>query len=165
MLSRFCVRRARMIPLALFLLLALFSPKLAHAQAQDPSVMVTKVAVTFFTHNDNKDHDTSVSVRVRNQVGFHRFQDIARLDNFAGNEEFGDNPPSTHTYDLLLASDHIALDSLNATEFTVTEAPNGNDRWIFDVSIAISTSDGNSFSSTPVTVVLDQDNRTFTGIA
>ena len=43
-------------------------------------------------------------------------------------------------------------------------APTGHDRWIFDATITITASDGSQFSSTTPGIILDQDNRTFTGI-
>ena len=79
----------------------------------DLNATITKISASFFTHNDNKDHDTSVSVLVQNRISVFLSQDLARLDNFAGNDEFGDNPPSTNTFDLTLASENIKLGELS----------------------------------------------------
>lgn len=94
----------------------------------DPNATVTKVTVTFFTHNDNKDHDTSVSVLVQNRTSLFLSQDLARLDNFAGNQEFGDNPPSTNTFVLPLVSKDIKLSQLTLPTYKITIAPVGHDR-------------------------------------
>jgi len=130
----------------------------------DLNATITKISASFFTHNDNKDHDTSVSVLVQNRISVFLSQDLARLDNFAGNDEFGDNPPSTNTFDLTLASENIKLGELSLPTYRITIAPNGHDRWIFDATITITASDGSQFSSTTPGIILDQDNRTFTGI-
>lgn len=130
----------------------------------DPNATITKVSVTFFTHNDNKDHDTSVSVVVQNRVNLFLSQDLARLDGFAGNQEFGDNPPSTNMFVLPLASSDIKLSQLTLPTYSVTIAPVGNDRWIFDCTVTITASDGSQFSSTKQGIILDQDNRNFVGV-
>jgi len=126
---------------------------------------ISRVSVSFFTHNDNKDFDTSVSVFVQNKVGIFTTQDLARLENFAGNDEFGDNPPSTHAFDLFLASDMLQFDPMRSLPiFAITVAPNGHDRWIFDVTITITTSDGAQYSGRANGIVLDQDNRIYNGV-
>ncbi len=130
----------------------------------DPNATITKVSISFFTHNDNKDHDTSVSVLVQNKANIFLSQDLATLDNFAGNQEFGDNPPSTNTFVLPLASNDIKISQLTLPIYTITIAPVGHDRWIFDCTVTIAASDGSQFSSTKQGIILDQDNRTFTGV-
>jgi hypothetical protein len=130
----------------------------------DLNATITGVRASFFTHNDNKDHDTSVSVFVQNRVNMFLAQDIARLEHFAGNTEFGDDPPSTHGFDLGLASDNIRLSELNLPTFRITVAPVGDDRWIFDVTLTIAASDGSQSSSTTTGIILDQDNRIFNGV-
>ena len=133
-------------------------------QMPDPNATITRVSVTFVTHNDNKDYDTSVSVVVQNRSSIFLSQDLARLDNFAGNQEFKDNPPSTNSFVLPLASNDIKLSQLTLPTYTVTIAPVGNDRWIFDCTVTITASDGTQFSSTKTGIILDQDNRTFAGV-
>ncbi|HLZ63197.1 MAG TPA: hypothetical protein VKR06_40210 [Ktedonosporobacter sp.] len=136
-----------------------------HARV-DPNATITNISVSFFTHNDNKDHDTSISVLVQVPVNFYLSQDLARLDNFAGgdNDEFGDNPPSTHTFNLTLASRNIKLsDITNLPTFRITIAPNGHDRWIFDATFRITLSDGTQLSFTTTNIILDQDNRIYVG--
>ena len=46
----------------------------------------------------------------------------------AGNTEFKDNPSSTHSYDLNLASQNITLKDLTVPMYTITIAPNEHDR-------------------------------------
>ena len=129
----------------------------------DLNTTIAGVRVSFFTHNDNKDHDTSVSVLMQNRLNIFLIQDLARLENFAGNTEFGDNPPSTHAFDLELASNDIRLSQLTVPTFRIQIAPVGHDRWIFDVTFTIIASDGSQFSSTNFGIILDQDNRVYNG--
>jgi hypothetical protein len=131
----------------------------------DLNATITKISATFVTHNDNKDHDTSISMTVQNAASsiFLR-QDLAHLDSFAGNSEFGDNPPSTNTIPLRLVSTDIKLSQLTVPTYTITISPTGRDRWIFDVTVTIQASDGTQFSTTKNGVILDQDNRTFSGV-
>src|SRR5579859_5433294 len=42
----------------------------------DPNATITNISVSFFTHNDNKDHDTSISVLVQVPVNFYLSQDL-----------------------------------------------------------------------------------------
>jgi hypothetical protein len=129
----------------------------------DLNATIDRISVTFFTHNDNKDHDTSVSMVVQNRANIFLSQDLARLDNFAGNQEFGDNPPSTNTFVLPLVS-NVKLGELTLPTYKITIAPNGHDRWIFDCTVTIKASDGSQFSSSQQGIILDQDNRTFNGV-
>jgi hypothetical protein len=83
---------------------------------------------------------------VQNRANIFLSQDLARLDNFAGNQEFGDNPPSTNTFVLPLVS-NVKLGELTLPTYKITIAPNGHDRWIFDCTVTIKASDGSQFSS------------------
>jgi len=121
------------------------------------------INVSFFTHNDDKDGDTSVSVSVENKVNLWFSQLLASLNDFAGNIGFADNPPSTHAFDLVLASSNITMSSINAPIFTIKIAPNGHDRWIFDVTFTFTFSDNSQFTSGKTGIILDQDNRIYTG--
>jgi hypothetical protein len=129
----------------------------------DPNATITNISITFVTHDDNKDFDTAVSVVVQEKFSFFN-QNLASLTNFAGSTEFGDNPPSTHTFNLPLASQNVTLSSLtNAPTYSITINPNGHDTWIFDVTVTITTSDGSQFVSPLATARLTQDQRTFNG--
>jgi hypothetical protein len=130
----------------------------------DPNATIAKVSVTFVTHDDNKDHDTSVSVDVQNKTSIFLSQDLARLDNFAGNQEFGDKPASTNTFVLPLTSTSVKVSELLLPTYAITIHPNGHDRWIFDCTVTITASDGSQFSSSKGGIILDQDNRTFSGV-
>ena len=130
----------------------------------DPNATITKVSITFVTHDDNKDHDTSVSVDVQNKTSIFLSQDLARLDNFAGNQEFGDKPPSTNTFVLPLASNGVKVSELLLPIYSITIHPNGDDRWIFDCAVTLTASDSSQFSATKQGIILDQDNRTFSGV-
>lgn len=130
----------------------------------DPNAIITKVSITFVTHDDNKDHDTSVSVDVQNKTNIFLSQDLARLDNFAGNQELGDKPPSTNTFVLPLASNNVKVSDLVLPTYTIGIQPNGHDRWIFDCTITIAASDQSQFSTTKRGIILDQDNKVFSGV-
>jgi hypothetical protein len=130
----------------------------------DVNATIANINASFFTHNDNKDHDTGVSVVVQNPLNIFLSQDLARLENFAGNTEFGDNPPSTHSFDLALVSNGIKLSQLTVPTYAITIAPVGHDRWIFDFTVRITASDGSQFTSTEFGIILDQDNRIHRGI-
>ena len=151
-----------MMRIAMLVALILATALGTTAQAQGDAT-ITGVTVTFITHNDNKDNDTAVSFILQNKVSMTLTKDIGKLNNFANNSEFGDNPPSQHSYDLELASDNIRVSELNVPVFTVEIAPNGHDRWIFDCKITIAASDGSRYTSTTRGIVLDQDNRTYKG--
>jgi hypothetical protein len=129
----------------------------------DPSAVIDRVSVSFFTHNDNKDFDTSVSVFVVNPINIFLSQLIAKKDGADGDLEYKDNPPSTHEFDLDLVSTNISLAQLTFPTYTVRIAPTGHDRWIFDVTVRLHTSDGSEFASTDMGIVLDQDNRVHSG--
>jgi hypothetical protein len=130
----------------------------------DPSsATLTGVNVTFFTHNDDKDSNTSVSVSVENKVSLFFSELLASLNDFAGNQGFGDNPPSTYTFALVLASQNITMSSITTPTFTITIAPTGHDRWIFDVTFTFAFSDNTQFTSGKTGIILDQDNRIYTG--
>jgi hypothetical protein len=129
----------------------------------DPNAVVDAVSVSFFTHNDNKDKDTSVSVFVMNPVNLFLTQLIAKKEDADGNRTYGDNPPSTHGFDLDLVSANVTLAQLTVPTYIVRIGPTGNDKWIFDVTVRLHISDGSEFASTDTGIVLDQNNRIFTG--
>jgi hypothetical protein len=130
----------------------------------DPNATITNIRVSFFTHDDDKDGNTSVSVLVQNRGNWFFPQDIARLENFAGNMGFRDDPPSTHAFDLALASENIRLSDVTIPTYSITIAPTGNDRWIFDMTFTLTASDGFQSSSTTRGIILDQNNRTREGV-
>jgi hypothetical protein len=137
---------------------------LTPARAGDPNAKLTKVRVTFVTHHDNKDHDTRLDVTVKNKQTLFLSQDLAEGRDLAHEVEFKDSPPSTHSFDLDLKAKNTALKDITLPTYNVHIQPNGNDRWIFDVTITLEFSDGSSFSSEKKGVILDQDNRDYSGV-
>jgi hypothetical protein len=149
----------------LFVLAAIATLSCNSVLAADPSAKLTKVSIRFDTpaSNDNKDHDTKVSVSVKNKINLFLSQDLAELINFAGDTEFKD--PSSHTFDLPLKSDSLVLKDITLPVILIRIAPNGNDRWIFSYTVTLTFSDGTVLSSTSKTnVILDQNNTTHEGV-
>jgi len=123
--------------------------------------LLTKVSIRFVTHNDNKDHDTVLNVSVKNRVSIFLSEDLAEGLNLGGDMEFVD--PSTHSFDLVLKSNTITLKDISLPIVNIHIQPNGHDRWIFDYTVSLVFDDGKSFSSTKTGIVLDQDNRDYSG--
>jgi len=123
---------------------------------------LTGVKIRFNTHNDNKDHDTSLNVLVKNKVNMFLSEDIAEGLNLGGNTEFVD--PSTHEFDLALKSNNMKLEDIVLPLVSIHIQPNGNDRWIFDYTVMLMFEGGKTFSSSKSGVILDQDNRHYSGV-
>jgi hypothetical protein len=123
---------------------------------------LTGVTIRFMTHNDNKDHDTRLDVSVKNRVTMFLSEDLAEGQNLGGDMEFDD--PSTHEFNLNLASDSITLKDIVLPVTNIHIQPNGHDRWIFDFTVKLIFDDGKTFSSSKTGVILDQDNRDYTGV-
>ncbi|WP_295667275.1 hypothetical protein [uncultured Mucilaginibacter sp.] len=134
----------------------------ANVFAQASDATVTKVTITFNTHNDNKDHDTQLNVSIKTKVNLFLSKDIATGNNLGGDMEFVD--PSTHSFDLVLRSDNIKVSDLQLPIIDIDVQPNGNDRWIFDYVVQLTFSDGNTYSSKSQGVILDQDNKHYEGV-
>ena len=124
--------------------------------------LLTKVSVRFVTHNDNKDHDTRLDVRVKNRTSIFLSEDIAEGLNLGGDMEFVD--PSSHSFDLVLKSNSITLKDITLPIVNIDIQPNGHDRWIFDYTLSLIFDNGKTFSSTQTGIVLDQDNKHHTGV-
>ncbi|MBB3256231.1 hypothetical protein F4827_001057 [Paraburkholderia bannensis] len=123
---------------------------------------LVRASITFFTHNDNKDHDTVLNVLVKNKVSMFLSEDLAKGENLGGDQEFSD--PSTHQFDLSLLSTTTTIADLNVPVVNIHIQPNGHDRWIFDYTLALAFDNGKTFSSSESGIVLDQDNRDHTGV-
>ena len=123
---------------------------------------LTAVKIRFVTHNDNKDHDTILNVTVRNRVNLFLSEDLAEGLNLGGDMEFVD--PSTHEFNLALKSTTTTLADISLPLVNIHIQPKGHDRWIFDYTVSLIFDNGKSFSSNKTGVVLDQDNKDFTGV-
>lgn len=123
---------------------------------------LTGVKIRFTTHNDNKDHDTRLNVSVKNRVSMFLSQDLAEGIDMAHDVEFND--PSTHEFDLTVKDSTVTVKDIGLPVVNIDIQPNGHDRWIFDYTVSLRFEDGKTFSSTKSGIVLDQDNRHFTGV-
>jgi len=72
--------------------------------------------------------------------------------------------PSTHPFDLVLKSDKVTLKDITLPVVNIHIQPHGKDRWIFDYKVSLIFSDGSTFSSTKTGIILDQDNKDYTGV-
>jgi hypothetical protein len=122
------------------------------------------VTIRFVTHDDNKDHNTKLDVRVSNRVTPFLSQDLAEGLDLGQSTEFKDRPPSTHSFDLPLKSKDVALKDITLPTYNIHIQPVGNDRWIFDVTITLVFDDGSSFSSERRGIILDQNNKDYSGV-
>jgi len=148
------------VSVAVLLVLTLLNGSAMYAA--DPKAKLTKVTVRFDTHNDNKDHDTKLDVTVSNKVTLFLSQDLAQGLNLGGDKEFKD--PSTESFDLELKGKNVALKDVTLPTYNIHIQPKGRDRWIFDVTITLEFGDGSSFSSVKRGIILDQDNKDFSGV-
>jgi hypothetical protein len=123
---------------------------------------LTKVSIRFTTHNDNKDHDTRLDVTVKNRVSMFLSETLAEGQSIGGDMEFVD--PSTHEFDLVLSSNNVTIRDLTLPVVNIHIQPSGHDRWIFDYKVSLVFEDGKTFSSTKNGIVLDQDNKDYTGV-
>ncbi|WP_321795198.1 hypothetical protein [Burkholderia sp. BCC1988] len=123
---------------------------------------LTRASITFYTHNDNKDHDTVLNVLVKNKISMFLSEDLAKGENLGGDMEFSD--PSTNQFDLALLSTTTTIADLNVPVISIHIQPNGNDRWIFDYTLSLCFDNGKTFSSSENGIVLDQDNREHNGV-
>lgn len=123
--------------------------------------LLTRVSIRFVTHNDNKDHDTILNVFVKNRRTMFLSEDLAEGLNLGGDMEFVD--PSTHSFDLALKSANFTLPDITFPVVSINIQPNGHDRWIFDYTVSLVFDNGKSFSSTKTGVILDQDDKNYTG--
>ncbi len=131
---------------------------------------LSKVNITFLTHDDNKDPDTRLFVLVQNRISIFLSETLAgdETTDISNGEQFGDKPPSIKPFSLKLASTEIKLSDLNVPTTSITIAPNGHDRWIFDYSVELvfTTDSGatKTFTSSENGIILDQDNRQHVGV-
>jgi hypothetical protein len=91
-------------------------------------------------------------------------RDLADGLSLGGDQEFKDKPPSTHEFELVLKSKNVTLKDINLPTYNIHIQPNGRDRWIFDVTITLEFDDGSSFSSVKRGIILDQDNKDYSGV-
>lgn len=139
---------------------------------------LTRVTLTFHTHDDNKDGNTQLNVHITNRINSFNSTDIAIGLDILNGTEFKDS--STWTVDsstgLPLASTSIQLEDIVLPVVSIDIVPMGglgNDRWIFDYQVTFEFTDkirpdpfykGRIFRSQTYGVILDQDNRKHIGV-
>jgi hypothetical protein len=143
-----------------------FTPVPARAIPQT-DVVLTRVALDFFTHHDNKDPDTQVNLHLVNRLSATSNADIAVALDVLHGTEFHEQ--STHTVvfgagGLPLASPPLAMRDVVLPVVYINIAPNGNDRWIFDYRVTYTFSNGQSFESRTTGVILDQNHHKHRGV-
>jgi len=154
---------------------------------------LSKVTITFNTHNDDRGFATLLHVFVKNrrnnsadpEENTDYIQNLLAYNRSLalGTTEinpylaFGQalsngtafNDPSSHSFDLPLRSKTIKQEDVLLPVVNIHILPNGNDRWIFSYTITFHFDDGRSFSSASNVngvkgIILDQDNRNYSGI-
>ena len=127
----------------------------------DPNATLSQVNITFSTHDDNKDFDTSIAFLLQERINAFFVQDLARGSNLANGTEFVDR--SLHTLSIPVVAANVKLsDLVNAPTYRITITPVGHDTWIFDSTLTLVFSDGSQFSTVLVNQNLNQNNRTLT---
>jgi hypothetical protein len=101
---------------------------------------------------DNKNEDTHLSLAITKQALM-----IARNDDFAGDQEFGD-PGNYGPFDLI-AQPGITKDQYMGSTTRLTIAPNGEDIVIMNTIVEARFSDGQTITSESGVRSLDHDNR------
>jgi hypothetical protein len=145
-----------------FLVLASLCALLAApANAADQNAKLSQCSITFNTHNDNKDHDTILNVHISNKTTMFLSQEICGADDLNHDQEFKD--PSNVTINLPVKG-NITLKDVTLPVVNIHIQPNGHDRWIFDYSVSLKFEDGSVFTSSHSGVILDQDNKDYSGV-
>lgn len=153
-------RRLNQTLAGLALLLAASSctrqPAASSPEAQPPSTILPtlqSVTVRFvLAKGDNKNKDTHLAIAITRQS-----LAIARNDDFAGDQEFGD-PGNYGPFDLIVQPG-ITKDQYRGSTTRLTIAPAGDDRVILNAIVDARFSDGQTLSSESGIRNVDQDNR------
>lgn len=116
---------------------------------------------------------------ISNWIEFHRYQDpndlgdgrqnpyLATGISLGGGTTFDD--PSSHEFELTLRSNTITTDEIILPAVDIHILTDDNDRWIFDYTVTLTFDNHAAFSFTSkvdgvVGIILDQDNRNYSGI-
>lgn len=125
---------------------------------------LSTLTVTFYTGpkgsaSDNKDFDTDLYIGLKDNSG------VRVLGNFGGvpiTGSFSDKPPSTHTFTYQgMNTPVFDISNLNRSVLELLIVPNGNDTWLFEISIKLTYSDGsevNKIINGNLAVILWQNN-------
>ncbi len=107
--------------------------------------------VKFHTNDDDKDHDTHLTVDVtdfNNVLCAHIDNDFGHFDDQSDNGPFG--------LQILNAS---SKDDCQRGNVRIRIDPNGNDEWRFNFNLTLIFDDGTSLSGGAAGLRLDQNNR------
>jgi hypothetical protein len=116
-----------------------------------PASRLRNATVFFHTNNDDKDHDTHVTVTVKD--GKNRM--VARIDNdFGGFPDNSDRGP----YGLSVRNPSSFSD-LETGNVVVRVDPNGHDTWRFNVDVDLFFDDGTHLGGHMQDMWLDQNKR------
>ncbi|TQF02607.1 hypothetical protein E6W39_10445 [Kitasatospora acidiphila] len=101
---------------------------------------LTEATVSFHTNDENKDHDTNVTVEVRDRNG----QMAARVsDTFGAFNDHTNNGP----YNLSILN-HASKDDLQGGNVLLRVDPVGDDTWRFNLFVDLLFADGSHLTAT-----------------
>jgi phospholipase C len=154
---------------------------------------LTRVIITFTTHNDDKNNDTVLHIFVKNRrsdtslnigqcdyITDHLAFQETQLVNFAGinpflavgenlehGVEFSNN--SGHTFDIPLRPQPVPMEEIVLPVVSIHILPANNDTWKFSFTINFFFDDAPAFAWSSdfnglTGIILDQDHRDYTGI-
>jgi hypothetical protein len=119
----------------------------------------------YLPQGDDKDDDTKISVYITTKFNGQWDLQIAKKDDFAGNETWEDDGNHTYTYDLdIVAVDLTQISSDVKTQIVIK--PNGNDRLKCEYTLTLTFDSGDPakpivLSQHKTDVDINQDNRTY----
>lgn len=154
--------RVRTLGAALGTVLALSAAAPASANAAEPmedgGAILRHAAITFITTTENKDHDSRVTLTLRDSLGRVAGRLSGTFDEFKDDSENG-------PYELVQKADST-YDEIKHGDLTIRLDPTGDDTWRFNFYMDISFTDGRRLVSTADTLELSDDHRQQTfGIA
>lgn len=157
MLVMNCLSKA-VIPVVLLLALSgcTRQPPASQSQAELPGTVpptLQSATVRFvLAKGDNKNKDTHLALAITKQA-----LAIARNDDFAGDQEFGD--PGNYGPFNLIVQPGITTEQYRGSTTRLTIEPSGKDRVILNTIIDARFSDGRTLTSESGVRNVDQDNR------
>ena len=135
---------------------------------QNPATneVLTGVTIEFKTHDDDKNPDTTLNIRIVNRISATESQDISVATDVAHGETFDDSTDDGgnpyRRIDLPLASQPIYLRDMVLPVVYINIVAD-EDQWIFDYRVTLFFG-GQPYSWTVPGVVLDQDHHKHKGV-
>lgn len=121
--------------------------------ASSEEVTLTAVEVIYHTNNDDKDHNTKVFTRVRDNRGI----EVATLDEHFGDDTWDDDEDDG-PYGLRLTAP-ATWASMKGGQLVVRIEPDGRDTWKFNAQATLFFSDGERRHAVARDHFLDQNLR------